>query len=111
MSVFQLELLGGPWSRRLAARHAGLDVDWAGIGREAESSLVASARGTWTRSAFSEYASGASFAAIASALLEAKGVRYQCRQQKGSGIWQIFVHDPNGARVELDFSPEEPGPK
>ena len=45
------------------------------------------------------------------ALLEAKGVRYQCRQQKGSGIWQVFVHDPNGARVELDFSPEEPGPK
>ena len=45
------------------------------------------------------------------ALLEAKGVKYQCRQQKGSGIWQVFVHDPNGARVELDFSPEELAPK
>jgi catechol 2,3-dioxygenase-like lactoylglutathione lyase family enzyme len=44
------------------------------------------------------------------ALLEAKGVKYQCRQQKGSGIWQVFVHDPNGARVELDFSPEEEPP-
>jgi catechol 2,3-dioxygenase-like lactoylglutathione lyase family enzyme len=44
-------------------------------------------------------------------LLEARGVNYQCRQQKGSGVWQVFVHDPNGARVELDFSPEEAAPK
>lgn len=72
MSVFQLELLGGPWTRRLAARHAGLDVDWAGVGREASGSLVAEAREVWTRSAFSEYASGASFAEIAAALLQAR---------------------------------------
>jgi hypothetical protein len=45
------------------------------------------------------------------AMLEARNVKYQCRQQKGSGIWQVFVHDPNGARVELDFSPDEPAPK
>ena len=45
------------------------------------------------------------------ALLEDKGVQYQCRQQKGSGIWQVFIHDPNGARVELDFAPEEGAPK
>ena len=44
------------------------------------------------------------------AMLEDKGVKYQCRQQKGSGIWQVFVNDPNGARVELDFSPDEEGP-
>jgi len=44
------------------------------------------------------------------AMLEDKGVEYQCRQQKGSGIWQVFVNDPNGARVELDFSPDEEGP-
>ena len=45
------------------------------------------------------------------ALLEEKGVQYQCRQQKGSGIWQVFVHDPNGARVELDFAPDEEAPR
>ena len=72
MSLFQLELLGGPWSRRLAARHAGLDVDWAALAREATPALVPAAREVWTKSAFSEYASGASFAAIAAALLEAK---------------------------------------
>ena len=44
------------------------------------------------------------------ATLDAKSVSYQCRQQKGSGVWQIFLHDPNGARVELDFAPDEPAP-
>jgi catechol 2,3-dioxygenase-like lactoylglutathione lyase family enzyme len=42
--------------------------------------------------------------------LEAKGLKYQCRQQMGSGVWQVFVHDPNGARVELDFAADEPAP-
>jgi hypothetical protein len=28
----------------------------------------------------------------------------------GSGTWQIFCHDPCGAKVELDFAPEEPAP-
>jgi catechol 2,3-dioxygenase-like lactoylglutathione lyase family enzyme len=41
------------------------------------------------------------------ATLDANGVAYQCRQQAGSGIWQVFCHDPNGARVELDFAPDE----
>ena len=45
------------------------------------------------------------------AALEARRVEYACRQQKGTGIWQVFVHDPNGAKVELDFSPEEPAPQ
>ena len=44
------------------------------------------------------------------AMLEDKHVKYQCRRQTGSGIWQVFVHDPNGARVELDFSPDEEAP-
>jgi catechol 2,3-dioxygenase-like lactoylglutathione lyase family enzyme len=44
------------------------------------------------------------------AALDAGGVTYQCRQQQGSGIWQVFLHDPNGARVELDFAPEERAP-
>ena len=44
------------------------------------------------------------------AMLDAKGMKYQCRQQTGTRIWQVFLHDPNGAKVELDFSPDEPGP-
>jgi len=45
------------------------------------------------------------------ATLDAKGIAYQCRQQVGSGVWQVFCHDPNGAKVELDFAPEEPAPQ
>ncbi len=45
------------------------------------------------------------------ATLDAKGIAYQCRQQVGSGVWQVFFHDPNGAKVELDFAPEEPAPQ
>jgi len=45
------------------------------------------------------------------AQLDAAGVHYACRKQTGSGIWQIFFFDPNGARVELDFDPAEPPPE
>jgi catechol 2,3-dioxygenase-like lactoylglutathione lyase family enzyme len=39
--------------------------------------------------------------------LERAGIRAVPRRQPGTGIWQVFVDDPNGARVELDFAPEE----
>jgi catechol 2,3-dioxygenase-like lactoylglutathione lyase family enzyme len=41
------------------------------------------------------------------ARLAARGVEHVCRQQAGTGIWQVFFYDPNGARVELDFAPHE----
>ena len=41
------------------------------------------------------------------AMLEAAQIKHACQQQNGSGIWQVFFFDPNGARVELDFSPDE----
>jgi catechol 2,3-dioxygenase-like lactoylglutathione lyase family enzyme len=44
------------------------------------------------------------------ARLKANGIEYQLRKQVGYGTWQIFFHDPNGAKVELDFSPDEPAP-
>lgn len=44
------------------------------------------------------------------AQLEAKGVKYTLRQQVGTRIWQIFCHDPMGAKVELDFDPAESAP-
>lgn len=44
------------------------------------------------------------------AKLKSKGISYTLRQQVGTHIWQIFCHDPCGAKVELDFPPEEPAP-
>jgi catechol 2,3-dioxygenase-like lactoylglutathione lyase family enzyme len=42
------------------------------------------------------------------AKLTAHGIPHTCRRQAGSGPWQVFFFDPNGARVELDFSSDEP---
>ena len=41
------------------------------------------------------------------ARFDAAGVKYDLRQQTGSGIWQLFSFDPNGAKVELDFEASE----
>ena len=41
------------------------------------------------------------------ARFDAAGVAYQLRRQAGAGTWQLFCHDPNGAKVELDFDPAE----
>lgn len=41
------------------------------------------------------------------AKLDARGVVHDCRRLAGVGTWQLFFHDPNGARVELDFDPDE----
>ena len=41
------------------------------------------------------------------AMLEREKVEHVCRQQVGSGVWQVFFHDPNGAKVELDFAADE----
>ena len=42
------------------------------------------------------------------ALLTSRNVAHTCRRQAGGGAWQVFFFDPNGARVELDFAPDEP---
>jgi catechol 2,3-dioxygenase-like lactoylglutathione lyase family enzyme len=42
--------------------------------------------------------------------LARRGVEHTCRRLPGGGIWQLFFFDPNGARVELDFPGDEPGP-
>lgn len=41
------------------------------------------------------------------ATLAAYDIEHVCRRQVGSGTWQVFFFDPNGARVELDFAPSE----
>ena len=44
------------------------------------------------------------------AKLDKLGVKHVLRQQAGTRIWQIFCHDPMGAKVELDFDPSESAP-
>jgi catechol 2,3-dioxygenase-like lactoylglutathione lyase family enzyme len=36
-----------------------------------------------------------------------RGWKYDLRQQRGSGTWQLFCLDPSGAKVELDFDSSE----
>jgi hypothetical protein len=43
-------------------------------------------------------------------ILKSRGVGYTLRRQPGTGEWQVFCHDPSGARVELDFPSAEPPP-
>jgi catechol 2,3-dioxygenase-like lactoylglutathione lyase family enzyme len=41
--------------------------------------------------------------------LEKHGVPYELRRLPGtSGTWQLFFHDPNGAKIEIDFARTEP---
>jgi catechol 2,3-dioxygenase-like lactoylglutathione lyase family enzyme len=44
------------------------------------------------------------------AKLKARGIGYELRRQVGYGTWQLFFHDPNHAKVEIDFDPAEPAP-
>jgi catechol 2,3-dioxygenase-like lactoylglutathione lyase family enzyme len=41
------------------------------------------------------------------ARFDARGISYRLQQQAGAGTWQLFSHDPNGAKVELDFDGAE----
>jgi hypothetical protein len=41
------------------------------------------------------------------ARLEAAGLSYDLRRQPVSNVWQLFLNDSSGARVELDFDPSE----
>ncbi len=44
------------------------------------------------------------------ATLEREGIEYELRRLPGGGIWQLFFHDPHGAKVEFDFDQNEPAP-
>ena len=39
--------------------------------------------------------------------LKSRKIDHICRRQVGSGTWPVFLFDPNGARVELDFDASE----
>jgi catechol 2,3-dioxygenase-like lactoylglutathione lyase family enzyme len=42
--------------------------------------------------------------------LKQHGIEHTVNRQVGTGIWQVFCHDPMGAKVELDFDPSEVAP-
>lgn len=44
------------------------------------------------------------------AALRARQIPFDLRRLVGDGRWQLFLHDPDGARVELDFARDEPAP-
>jgi catechol 2,3-dioxygenase-like lactoylglutathione lyase family enzyme len=44
------------------------------------------------------------------ARLKQHHIDYDLRRQAETRAWQLFFHDPNGAKVELDFAAEEAGP-
>jgi hypothetical protein len=97
---FELELLGGPWTRRLEARHRGLELDWSAVAEQASPGLVTAAREVWTRSAFSEYASAASFAEISSALLAARAP-IDLSAAAGEFVADELFHTELSARVAM----------
>ena len=35
--------------------------------------------------------------------LQSKGMRFEARQVPGGDLWQIFVNDPNGVMIELNY--------
>lgn len=39
--------------------------------------------------------------------LKSLDIAYELIHQVGSEVWQVFFHDPNGAKIELDFAPHE----
>ena len=43
-------------------------------------------------------------------LLRRRGIDHDLRRLPGGGPWQLFFHDPDGARVELDFDATESAP-
>jgi catechol 2,3-dioxygenase-like lactoylglutathione lyase family enzyme len=44
------------------------------------------------------------------AKLKARGVEYELRRLPEYRTWQLFFHDPNQAKIEIDFDPAEREP-
>lgn len=95
MTAFELATIGGPWARRLERRRAWIDeLPWDE--RLPDDALPA--RVVWTRTAFSEYASAAAFAEVASALLAA-GAPIDLVAAAGDFIVDEIVHTEVAARL------------
>ncbi len=44
--------------------------------------------------------------------LKNKGIQYDLRRVANTenGVWQLFFHDPNGAKIEFDYDAKEAAP-
>ncbi len=103
MSLFELELVGGPWGRRLGRRRAGFDdLPWEKAAEDAAPEEIARARLAWTQSAFSELASAAAFAEIASCLCAA-GAPIDLTAAAGDFVVDEVLHAELSARVAAAF--------
>ncbi len=106
MRLFELEALGGPWGRRLARRRAGLDaLPWSSasaLAGGASAGELETARWVWTQSAFSEYASAAAFASIASCLLSA-GAPIDLVAAAGDFVADEIIHTELCSRVAMSL--------
>ncbi len=100
MSLFELEAVGGPWGRRLQRRRAGLSrLCWTELG-DPDPAAREAARVVWTRSTFSEYASAAAFAEIASALL-AVAAPIDLVAAAGDFVVDEMIHAEASARLAM----------
>jgi hypothetical protein len=101
VSLFELEVIGGPWGRRLARRRAGFDaLPWDEPAAEVSPEARTAAQWVWTQSAFSEYASAAAFAEIASCLLAA-GAPLDLAAAAGDFVVDEVLHAEVSARVAM----------
>jgi hypothetical protein len=41
--------------------------------------------------------------------LKSKGMPFDARQVPGGDLWQIFVNDPNGVMIELNYEAAKEG--
>jgi hypothetical protein len=98
MTLFELEAIGGPLARRLARRR--FEVAWDELAAFAEAPEAEAARVVWTQSAFSEYASAAAFAHIASGLL-AIGAPIDLTAAAGDFVVDELVHAELSAKVAM----------
>ena len=95
LTPFQPALLGGPWARRLRPRRAWIDeLPWD----EPWPDDAEGARWSWTQTAFSEYASAASFAEIAAGLAAA-GAPIDMIAAAGDFVVDEVVHVEASARI------------
>jgi hypothetical protein len=101
LSLFELELVGGPWGRRLKRRRAAFEaLPWDEPDLDAPKEAQEAARWVWTQSAFSEYASAAAFAEIASCLLAA-GAPLDLVAAAGDFVVDEVLHAEVSARVAM----------
>lgn len=99
MSAFELEAIGGPWAKRLASRRAIVDeLAWNDLAKDVAPEAAERARLVWTQSAFSEYASAAAFAEIASALLAA-AAPIDLVAASGDFVADEMIHAELSARI------------